>query len=89
MDGPALVMRREASLLDDSGSGIPAAEFLQYLADLDESPDSFAFRWAATAGEDGRMKLQSRAYPPAPSLSPASPCSKGKILKHLKSCLLI
>jgi hypothetical protein len=36
MDGPALVMRREASLLDDPGSGIPAVEFLRYLADLDE-----------------------------------------------------
>ncbi len=37
MDGPALVMRRESSLLDDAGSGIPAAEFLRYLADLDEN----------------------------------------------------
>jgi hypothetical protein len=46
-------MRREASLLDDSGSGIPAAEFLCYLADLDEAPDSFALRWAATAGRTG------------------------------------
>jgi hypothetical protein len=73
MDRPALVMRRKASLLDNSSSGIPAAEFLSYLADLDESPDSFAFRWAATAGEDGRMKLQA-----APSSSLASLYSKGK-----------
>jgi hypothetical protein len=28
IDGQALVMRREAALLDDSGLGIPAAEFL-------------------------------------------------------------
>ena len=77
MDGPALVMRSEASLLDDSGSGIPAAEFLRYLADLDESPDSFAFRWAATAGEDGRMKLQLQSLPASAVFITGKPLLKG------------
>ncbi len=77
MDGPALVMRREASLLDDSGSGIPAAEFLSYLADLDESPDSFAFSWAATAGEDGRMKLQLQSLPASTVFITTKPLLKG------------
>ena len=77
MDGPALVMRREASLLDDSGSGIPAAEFLRYLADLDESPDAFAFRWAATAGEDGRMKLQLQSLPASAVFITGKPLLKG------------
>jgi hypothetical protein len=75
MDGPALVMRREASLLDDSG--IPAAEFLRYLADLDESPDSFAFRWAATAGKDGRMKLQLQSLPASAVFITGKPLLKG------------
>jgi hypothetical protein len=57
-----------ACLLDDSGAGIPAAELLRYLADLDEAPDSFALRWAATAGEDGRMKLQLQSLPARNSL---------------------
>jgi hypothetical protein len=46
IDSPALVMRREASLLDNSRAGIPAAKFLRYLA---EALESFALRWAATA----------------------------------------
>jgi len=80
MDGPALVMRREASLLDDSGSGIPAAEFLSYLADLDESPDSFAFRWATTAWEDGRMKLQLQSLPASTVFLTSKPLLKGQEL---------
>jgi hypothetical protein len=70
-------MRREASLLDDSGSGIPAAEFLCYLADLDEAPDSFALRWAATAGEAGRMKLQLHSLPASAVFITAQPMLKG------------
>ncbi len=70
-------MRREASLLDDSGSGIPAAEFLRYLADLDESPDSFAFRWAATAGEDRCMKLQLQSPPASAVIITSKPLLKG------------
>ena len=62
---------------DDSGSGIPAAEFLSYLADLDESPDSFAFRWAATAGEDGRMKLQLKSLPASTVFITSKPLLKG------------
>ena len=34
----ALISRREATILDDSGSGIPAAEFLRYVTDLERFP---------------------------------------------------
>jgi hypothetical protein len=77
IDGPALIMRREAPLFDDSGAGIPAAEFLRYLADLEDAPDSFAFRWATTAGEDGRMKLQLQSLPGSAVYITGKPLLKG------------
>jgi len=77
LDGTALIARREASLLDDSGSGIPSAEFLRYLADLDDLPDSFSLRWAVAAGEDGRMKLQLHSLPAGAVFITGKPLLKG------------
>jgi hypothetical protein len=44
-DMPAMVAFRDASILDRGGAGIPPSEFLWLLADLDEEPDTAAFRW--------------------------------------------
>jgi hypothetical protein len=72
-------MRREASLLDDSGAGIPADEFLRYLADLDEAPESFALRWAARAREDRRRKLQLQSLPASTVYITGKPLFKGTV----------
>jgi hypothetical protein len=42
-----------------------------------QSPDSFAFRWAATAREDGRMKLQLQSLPASAVFITGKPLLKG------------
>jgi hypothetical protein len=42
---PARVAFRDDSVLDKGGAGIPAAGFLRMLANLEDEPDTAAFRW--------------------------------------------
>jgi len=77
LDGPAFISRRESTILDDSGAGIPPAEFLRSLSGIDDQPDSFSVRWAVTAGEDGRMKLQLHSLPASAVFITGKPLLKG------------
>jgi hypothetical protein len=40
---PAMVAFRDASALDKDGAGIPAADLLQMIADIEDDPDTAAF----------------------------------------------
>jgi hypothetical protein len=42
-----MVAFRDDSVLDKGGAGIPAAEFLRMLANLEDEPDTAAFRWVS------------------------------------------
>ena len=58
-----MVAFRDANILDRDGAGIPAAEFLRILADMDEEPDTAAFRWGLMVSDSMRMVLQLQALP--------------------------
>ena len=50
---------RDASITDDTGTGIPAREFLEILDSADVGPECAAIRWAAGLGDDDeRLVLQ-------------------------------
>jgi hypothetical protein len=78
VDVPALVCANEAQVLDPQGAGISPGNFMKMLEDLPEDgPESCSLRWAATAGEDGGMRLQLQSLPcDAVSLS-GKPATKG------------
>ena len=62
-DLPAMVASREASILDQHGTGIPPREFLHILTELDEEPDTAAFRWALVNSDSLHMALQLQSMP--------------------------
>ena len=62
-DMPAMVAFRDASILDRGGAGIPASEFLRMLADLEEEPDTAAFRWGLMISDSLKMVLQLQSLP--------------------------
>ena len=62
-DLPAMVAFRDASILDRGGAEIPAAEFLRTLADMEDEPDTAAFRWGLMISDSMRMMLQLQALP--------------------------
>ncbi len=62
-DMPAMVAFRDASVLDKDGAGIPAAEFLRMLANLEDEPDTASFRWGLTISDSLRMILQLQSLP--------------------------
>jgi hypothetical protein len=59
-DMPAMVAFRDASLLDKDRAGIPASEFL---ANLEDEPDTASFRWGLTISDSLRMMLQLQSLP--------------------------
>lgn len=78
IDVPALICSNESQVLDDKGSGIPPAEFMEILDNLPEDgPESCSVRWAVVIGEDSLMRLQLQSLPcDAVSLS-GRPATKG------------
>jgi len=62
-DLPAMVAFREASVLDQDGSGIAPREFLRILEELDEEPDTASFRWALVISDSLHMALQLQSMP--------------------------
>jgi hypothetical protein len=62
-DMPAMVAFRDASILDRGGAGIPPSEFLRLLADLEEEPDTAAFRWGLMTSDSLKMVLQLQSLP--------------------------
>ena len=61
-DAEALVVGRDATVLDDQGSGIPANEFLTVLSEI-QPVNAAAVRWAVVLGDDNSLQLQLQGLP--------------------------
>jgi hypothetical protein len=62
-DLKTVVSARDASITDDTGSGIPARELLEILDGAEEGHESAAIRWAVALGDDERLVLQLKGLP--------------------------
>ena len=62
---PALVAMREAEVFDGTGSGIGPGEFVRMLDELEEDPDTAAFRWAVVINDAMGLNLQMQTLPGA------------------------
>jgi hypothetical protein len=62
-DMPAMVAFRDASVLNKDGAGIPAAEFLRMLSNIEDEPDTASFRWGLMISDSLRMVLQLQSLP--------------------------
>jgi hypothetical protein len=49
------VSAMDASVTDDTGSGVPCREFLEILEGADEGQECAAIRWAVVLGDDERL----------------------------------
>jgi hypothetical protein len=69
-DLKTVVSARDASITDDTGSTIPAREFLEILDGADEGHECAAIRWAVALGGNERLVLQLQGLPTtaAPSM---------------------
>ncbi len=54
---------RDATIHDNNGAGIPAAEFLRLLDEAEDGDAQAALRWAVTLNERGRLAAQLQGLP--------------------------
>ncbi|MFO0007283.1 MAG: hypothetical protein ACK559_39825, partial [bacterium] len=54
-DLKTIVSARGASITDNTGSGIPARDFLEILEGADEGHECLAVRWAVILGDDEKL----------------------------------
>jgi hypothetical protein len=71
-----VVSARDASITDDTGTGIPAREFLEILDSADVGPECAGIRWAAGLGDDERLVLQLQGLPATAALLNGKPSFK-------------
>ncbi len=71
-----IVSARDASITDDTGTGIPAREFLEILDSADVGSECAAIRWAAGLGDDERLVLQRQGLPATAALLNGKPSFK-------------
>ncbi len=71
-----MLSARGASITDDTGSGIPAREFLEILDGAEEGHESAAMRWAVALGDDERLVLQLPGLPATAALLNGKPTFK-------------
>ena len=75
---PAMVAMREAEIFNNEGAGIGAGEFVRILNDLEEEPDTAAFRWAVVINDALGLNLQMQALPAAATVL----CGKPTMRKY-------
>jgi hypothetical protein len=75
-DLKTVVSARDAFISDDTGSGIPAREFLEILEGADEGHECAAVRWAVALGDDERLVLQLQGLPATAALLNGKPSYK-------------
>jgi hypothetical protein len=62
-DLATIVSARDATIHDNNGAGIPAAEFLRLLDAAEKGDARAALRWAVTLSERGRLAAQLQGLP--------------------------
>ncbi len=62
-DLSTIVSARDATINDNNGAGIPAAEFLRLLDEAEDGDAQAALRWAVTLNERGRLAAQLQGLP--------------------------
>ena len=75
-DLKTVVSARDASVMDNTGSGIPAREFLEVLEGAEDGHESAAIRWAVALGDDERLVLQLQGLPATAALLNGKPSFK-------------
>ena len=75
-DLKTVVSARDASVMDNTGSGIPAREFLEVLEGAEDGHESAAIRWAIALGDDERLVLQLQGLPATAALLNGKPSFK-------------
>jgi hypothetical protein len=75
-DLKTVVSARDASITDDTGSGIPAREFLEILDGAEEGHEYAAISWAVALGDDERLVLQLQGLPATGALLNRKPSFK-------------
>ena len=78
VDLGASVAMKEMEVYDSSGAGIPAAEFLRILNDLDDDePCAASYRFAVVVGEDNKPRIQIQSLPASAVLLSGKALLKG------------
>jgi hypothetical protein len=75
-DLKTVVSARDASIINDTGSGVPAREFLEILEGAEEGHDCAAIRWAVALGDDERLVFQLQGLPAMAALLNGKPSFK-------------
>jgi hypothetical protein len=72
----AMVAAREAEIFDGTGAGIGAGEFIRNLNNLEDEPDTGAFRWAVVINDGLTLNLQMQALPAASTVLCGKPAMR-------------
>jgi hypothetical protein len=75
-DLKTVVSARDASVMDNTGSGIPAREFHEVLEGAEDGHESAAIRWAVALGDDECLVLQLQGLPATAALLNGKPSFK-------------
>ena len=75
-DLSTIVSARDATIHDNNGAGIPAAEFLRLLDEAEDGDAQAALRWAVTLNERGRLAAQLQGLPASAAALDGKPSYK-------------